>query len=772
MSNIKKNRTGLRLLGNRRVRFTMNKTQQNQPVYSKVQPRCPGKKGYKAGQPCKGSNTKVGCKTCYGCLYSFDVSSNAFNGAYPTYGSFASVNLLVDSSANEPCEWQYNAIVESFSISLTDPSNSTVTLNIEDEKCINASSIEGVYFYAPVGGTLGVYTGKYQVCIGVNAQGQPQYSSQVSQFPFTSGPTQNKFPNNAKRMGAPYRNPIAGWRNSLDCNIRDCSDGTSNWSKQPINTVYKDRYSGKKTSDGTIGCCPKDCSLNKIVHRSGIQGRTHRPIIRRGMQEITGCCTASVTEWAPNVGYQKRRICKPKSDYSFSYRQYMNNKRCLSFERSLEKSPGDYYATTKNRDGKTICQMKYRKSGCAGCCTCCVKKQAFYLSPIGNPSSTISIGDIIETSVPRVGLGTVIEITNPITSFPQIILITVALSDNEDVCNGIRSVLNSLQIIDINGIAVNPATSPGIAGTYVYYSPVFDVENRTGDCGSNKSNTVTIYKPNNKKFSKQGAVSAGSRLDRLKLDTIRSANSRCKKGKKCATVPARPRDPFLKCKLSPNGKYDAGKPRFTGWMFNGHHSEVKSRVYNMVRYNQQPLGIPQLTAHRLTLSQGGNGCGTKKCFPRTLNLGSNRATAAGNRARIPGSKCGICCIVRIYGNAGGPGTPILPAFANLVPGTVLYQPDIGYVGTVIEQVPDPAGPAGGDWGWLTIRFDGREGECKLPIITTTNLDILSTNPSGWMPSDFGIKVAEVSGLLEDYRGCGCTPCANIPDYTAQGLPVC
>ena len=141
------------------------------------------------------------------------------------------------------------------------------------------------------------------------------------------------------------------------------------------------------------------------------------------------------------------------------------------------------------------------------------------------------------------------------------------------------------------------------------------------------------YIHNNKKFSKQGAVSAGSRLERLKLDTVRSANSRCKKGKKCATRPARPGDPFNKCILPPNGKYDAGHPRFTGWMFNGHHQEVKGRVYNMVRYNQQPLGIPQLTQN-----PAGKTC-IKKCFPRQLNLGSNRPTAAGNRARIPGSKC-------------------------------------------------------------------------------------------------------------------------------------
>jgi len=151
-----------------------------------------------------------------------------------------------------------------------------------------------------------------------------------------------------------------------------------------------------------------------------------------------------------------------------------------------------------------------------------------------------------------------------------------------------------------------------------------------GDC-SNKGNLVTIYKPNNKKFSKQGAVSSGSRLDRLKLDTIRASNSRCVKGKRCKEI----KSSFIDGGVYkvPNGKYDAGKPRFTGWMFNGHHSEVKSRVYNMVRYNQQPLGIPQLTQH-----PPGKTC-IKKCFPRTLNLGSNRSTAAGNRARIPGSKC-------------------------------------------------------------------------------------------------------------------------------------
>merc|ERR1711991_1058157 len=46
-------------------------------------------------------------------------------------------------------------------------------------------------------------------------------------------------------------------------------------------------------------------------------------------------------------------------------------------------------------------------------------------------------------------------------------------------------------------------------------------------CGNN-INSRTIYKPNNKKFQVQGAVSSSSRLDRLKLDTITGANSKCK----------------------------------------------------------------------------------------------------------------------------------------------------------------------------------------------------------------------------------------------------
>ena len=520
MNNVKKNRTGLKLLGsgnNNFRRFTMNKTQQNQPVYSNVQPRCPGIKGQRGGKDCSGSNTNVGCKSCLGCLYTFDVSSNAFHGAYPSYGSFININPVVDSSSNPPCEWQYNGIVEGFSFNNTDPSCARVQISIEDNKCVSVQDICGVYFYAPVGGNNGTYTGNYYDCTGTPIH---------SYYEFGSTPTPSKFVTTAKRMGAPYRNPIAGWRNSLDCNYKDCSGGvssnggggpgTSHWaSKQPTNTVYKDNYSGPKSncsSDASgCGCCPQDCSSTKIVHRSGIQGRTHRPIIRSGMQPKSSCCKPNGTQCFNN--------------YSYSYRQYQNNKRCMSYERSLEKYilPGS--AGCLHKKSKNV----YRKSSCCNC-----------------------------------------------------------------DCDG-----------------------------DMQYGP---------KC-SNKAETHTVYKPSNKKFSNQGAVSSGSRLDRLKLDAIRASNSKCIKDKRCNTIKSKSTGG---CDYKvPNGKYGAGKPRFTGWMFNGHHSEVKGRVYNMVRYNQQPLGIPQLTAH-----PPGKTC-IKQCFPRTLDLGSNRSTAAGNRARIPGSKCSV-----------------------------------------------------------------------------------------------------------------------------------
>lgn len=59
----------------------------------------------------------------------------------------------------------------------------------------------------------------------------------------------------------------------------------------------------------------------------------------------------------------------------------------------------------------------------------------------------------------------------------------------------------------------------------------------------------TRWRVNNKKFHQQGAVSSSSRLDRLKLETIRGG-SKCAVGNNC------------------NGKYVGDKQRFTGFVKN------------------------------------------------------------------------------------------------------------------------------------------------------------------------------------------------------------
>ena len=100
-----------------------------------------------------------------------------------------------------------------------------------------------------------------------------------------------------------------------------------------------------------------------------------------------------------------------------------------------------------------------------------------------------------------------------------------------------------------------------------------------GNCDDDCHNKTT-WKPNNDKFKVQGAVSSSSRIDRLKLDTIRSS-SRCEN------------DP-TKC----NGVYFAGKPRFTGWIYNDTHEEkccpqekARRRTMSMRKDNNNYNGI-------------------------------------------------------------------------------------------------------------------------------------------------------------------------------------
>ena len=134
-------------------------------------------------------------------------------------------------------------------------------------------------------------------------------------------------------------------------------------------------------------------------------------------------------------------------------------------------------------------------------------------------------------------------------------------------------------------------------------------------------NAITVYKPNNKKFSKQGAVSAGSRLERLKLDTVRAANSKCPKGQRCIEIDGQ---------RYGKGKYLAGRPAFMGQIYNARHPETTC----MRTYRQQPFGIPQLTnKQRATRSRRVAGW-------KPTTKGSGSVFQRGNSSpRAPGCKC-------------------------------------------------------------------------------------------------------------------------------------
>ncbi len=117
----------------------------------------------------------------------------------------------------------------------------------------------------------------------------------------------------------------------------------------------------------------------------------------------------------------------------------------------------------------------------------------------------------------------------------------------------------------------------------------------------------TIFKPNNKKFQVQGAVSSGSRLDRLKLDTIRKADAnkvRRRRGglKNKKTCSGCSSANCTDCG-SQNGKcsdfvgtapYFAAKPRFTGWIYNNLNPENRCNQ----RARPSPFGIPQHQKYR------------------------------------------------------------------------------------------------------------------------------------------------------------------------------
>ena len=284
--------------------------------------------------------------------------------------------------------------------------------------------------------------------------------------------------------GAPYRNPIFGYRKVLantDCCLMNCSDSSLKHNVKPpsTNDIYKDmraKYTGKtnllKNKKNESVWIPVTTNNNVC----------YNDIIRSGMQPKPDvCCINGKTHTAVRCDTSKYII---KNNYSYDYQQYLNNKSGKGWKRSQEKffPMLDGVQTTLGGVSNGNCQTSEYSKG--GPCSC--------------------IGEMTFGKTPS---------------------------------------------------------------------------------------SKTIYKPNNRKFSSQGAVSAGSRLERLKLDTLRATNSKC--DKKCKIITAS-NGICTKTYKYGKGPYFAGKPRFTGWMYNTKHKEKVC----LSQMGQQPFGIPQLTNNK------------------------------------------------------------------------------------------------------------------------------------------------------------------------------
>ena len=139
-------------------------------------------------------------------------------------------------------------------------------------------------------------------------------------------------------------------------------------------------------------------------------------------------------------------------------------------------------------------------------------------------------------------------------------------------------------------------------------------------CKTTRGENITVYKPNNKKFQVQGAVSSGSRLERLKLDTIQ--------GSRIATRHSNDSSCALPC--NPSSKkftlgYRSTKPRF---VTNPNEGGDKTRGFVPTRWRQAYL------AHGRSI---GN------IFQRTSSNNMSGKGAGALPYSIGSIKAGGCC---------------------------------------------------------------------------------------------------------------------------------
>ena len=402
-----------------------------------------------------------------------------------------------------------------------------------------------------------------------NVNTQEEYKSNISSSIPGGFPTGNvKVPLAGTRISRVRAAPIGGYRKTLatkadgSCCTENGLDGVNqNGFTQEI---YKDTWTD----------CSGVCSGDKegIVARPT---RTKKPLIRSGMQY-----NSSVKE----------------KKYAFSYSQYQKNLRCLSYERSQEKFPTTITATSTWTELGGPTPIVYKKSGCNGCCKCCVNVQAALIG-VTTPAEAPILGDEVDSGGYSGTITDVFPLNN--ANF----YITVKKNTTEP-CDGI-----------VSGATLNNSRGP-----YTYsVLGVIDLFYSGGSCTNARPNT-TIYKPNNKKFKVQGAVSSGSRLERLKLDTIQGSriSTRHSNDSSCA-LPCNPSS--KKFTLG----YRSAKPRF---VTNPNEGGAKTRGFVPTRWRQAYL------AHGRSI---GN------IFQRTSSYNMSGKGAGALPYSIGSIKTGGCC---------------------------------------------------------------------------------------------------------------------------------
>ena len=160
-----------------------------------------------------------------------------------------------------------------------------------------------------------------------------------------------------------------------------------------------------------------------------------------------------------------------------------------------------------------------------------------------------------------------------------------------------------------------------------------------GNC--NECKEPVIHKRNNKNFYKQGAVSSGSRLDKLKFDTIMDSQKNTS-------------DPNCPCAES---KYFAGKPRFTGHVSGLPCKSFPNRI-NGIRHCAVPRSEP--TGPELEIYLNG----------MTVNLINNQGTIANERNDFGNIVDGNNTTFS-YLTTAGTGANHLPLSINITPSSPL-----------------------------------------------------------------------------------------------------